>query len=970
MRLETFILFRNTSKYLPHLLLLAGLFYVMPASAQVIGLGGTIQVSIPDEGGNVELLPLAGGALQTCTPLGGADCEIIGLAGDDIQFTPLPQSGWGFLEWSIDGGPGIATSPLTEPLPFGGVKTIEAFFGPILSVTVNGSGQGTVSSSEGSIVCLAGQMCQHTYSRSYSIPIQLTAVAEPGSEFVGWNQPGGGNACVNPLANVCELTATGSGFGALPNGVTATFNLVNNDDDGDGVDNPNDQCPNTPAGESVDANGCSASQRDGDSDGIDDGVDQCPDTPPGAEVDESGCTVVFLLEGVLDSDNDGVVFATDLCPDTPADEEVDEAGCSASQRDGDGDGVDDASDACTNTPSGAAVDSSGCSDGDVEEQDTDGDTVIDSDDQCPQTAEGLLVDPEGCADEQKDGDGDGVDDGADQCPETPAGEAADADGCSDSQRDNDGDGVADSEDICPATSATDGVDSDGCDASQRDSDNDGIVDAVDECPATGLGLDINASGCSNAQLDSDGDGINDDVDQCPQTAFGQSVTDTGCTPVEDEIADFGEDLSELQGLSVSEAQVASAIDNLCPRLILADEQGLLTSDQQDLRAACSSLKNKDSTTNQQAEALAVITPEQVSNRTDIALDTGGNQMRQISQRLLRVRSGDARGLSLSGLTLKFDDQAVPGSVIDQAIDTVTDEQSAFQDFGRWGVFVQGDVDVLDRDSSDTRASYESDSWLVTTGVDYRFDNNWYAGVAINYGETDTDYRDASSAVETMGFSLYGGWVFSERGFIDFLIGYLDDDYDLTRRVAYIDSAGSFNALYGASTGGSQLTGGFNFGWMWNQGGWRFGPTASVSFMDGKVSSYQESAIGGDSAAWALQVEETAYSQWSLRLGAQLDYAWLTDVGVIIPGVIANYVAETSREAEDTSALFANDVLGLGDAFTITRDFRDSHYYDVTFNLAGQFSYGISAYSSYRITGGRRGVSHSGYTLGLRWDQAF
>ena len=360
----------------------------------------------------------------------------------------------------------------------------------------------------------------------------------------------------------------------------------------------------------------------------------------------------------------------------------------------------------------------------------------------------------------------------------------------------------------------------------------------------------------------------------------------------------------------------------------------------------------------------------MSNRTDIALDTGGNQMRQISQRLLRVRSGDARGLSLSGLTLNFDDQAVSGSVIDEAIDTVTDEQSAFQAFGRWGVFVQGDVDVLDRDSSDTRASYESDSWLVTTGVDYRFDNNWYAGVAINYGETDTDYRDASSAVETMGVSVYGGWIFSERGFIDFLIGYLDDDYDLTRQVAYSDSAGNFDARYGASTGGSQLTGGFNFGWMWNQGGWRFGPTASLSFINGKVNGYQESAIGGDSAAWALQVEETAYSQWSLRLGAQLDYAWLTDLGVIIPGVIANYVAETSREADDTSAQFANDVTGFGDAFTITRDFRDSRYYDVTFNLAGQFSYGISAYGSYRITGGRRGVSHSGYTLGLRWDQAF
>ncbi len=409
---------------------------------------------------------------------------------------------------------------------------------------------------------------------------------------------------------------------------------------------------------------------------------------------------------------------------------------------------------------------------------------------------------------------------------------------------------------------------------------------------------------------------------------------------------------------------------MCPRLIVAGTQLTLTAEQQALREACSNLKNKDSTQEQQAGALVAITPEQVNNRTDIALDTGATQLRQISQRLLRVRSGNARGVSLAGLTLKFDDQAVPGKVLDQAVDAVTDEHSAFQNFGRWGVYVQGDINILDRDSTDSRASYESDSWLVTTGADYRLDSDWYLGVAVNYGETDTDYRDATSKIETVGLSLYGGWVFSKKGFIDFLLGYLDDDYDLTRRVAYTDSAGAFDANYGASTGGTQMTGGVNFGWVWNQGGWRFGPTASISFIDGKVNSYREAAFGADSAAWALTVEETAYSQWSMRLGTLLDYAWRTDIGVITPGIVAHYVAETAREADDTSALFAHDLANFGEAFTIKRDFRDARYYDVAFNLAGQFSYGISAYGTYRVTGGRSGVSHSGYTLGLRWDQAF
>ena len=62
------------------------------------------------------------------------------------------------------------------------------------------------------------------------------------------------------------------------------------DDDGDGVANDSDSCPNTPAGEAVDGEGCSASQRDDDADGVVNGADLCPDTPAGESVDSDGCS--------------------------------------------------------------------------------------------------------------------------------------------------------------------------------------------------------------------------------------------------------------------------------------------------------------------------------------------------------------------------------------------------------------------------------------------------------------------------------------------------------------------------------------------------------------------------------------------------------------------------------------------------------------------------------------------------------
>src|SRR5213078_1575204 len=77
-----------------------------------------------------------------------------------------------------------------------------------------------------------------------------------------------------------------------------------------------DKCPDTPAGATVDTNGCPT---DSDGDKVFDGIDRCPDTPAGTPVEATGCP--------LDRDNDGVVESQDRCPNTPAGSRVDQHGC-------------------------------------------------------------------------------------------------------------------------------------------------------------------------------------------------------------------------------------------------------------------------------------------------------------------------------------------------------------------------------------------------------------------------------------------------------------------------------------------------------------------------------------------------------------------------------------------------------------------------------------------------------------------
>lgn len=188
------------------------------------------------------------------------------------------------------------------------------------------------------------------------------------------------------------------------------------DTDGDGVKDRKDECPDTPAGVSVNTKGCPV---DTDRDGVVDYLDKCPEVPG---TDINGCQ---------DKDSDGVADNVDSCPEVPGLARF--KGCP----DSDGDGVPDSEDKC---PNAKGIDRfNGC-------PDSDADGVEDSKDKCNDTPKGIKVDANGCS---SDSDNDGVIDAEDKCPNTQSGIKVDEKGCA---ADTDGDGVIDSEDKCPSVS--------------------------------------------------------------------------------------------------------------------------------------------------------------------------------------------------------------------------------------------------------------------------------------------------------------------------------------------------------------------------------------------------------------------------------------------------------------------------------------------------------------------------------------
>jgi hypothetical protein len=298
-------------------------------------------------------------------------------------------------------------------------------------------------------------------------------------------------------SHTITTTATCGSFTVLSDVVTTQVLIegAGDDEDGDGVQNTNDRCPN----------------------GI--GANQGWQSTPATDGDQDGCRDNDEDE---DDDNDGIIDTYDGCPtsygwvSTPsADYDYDGCHDADEDTDDDNDGVEDAVDDCPVGRKGwvsnrySDWDNDGCSDLDEDDND-DNDDHLDTDDLCPKGVASWVSDAssdwdnDGCQDvtEDEDDDNDNVNDvnetGAtlDLCPRTPA-------------------------------NATD-VNEVGCAAIERDTDNDGVNDLDDQCEGTPNGLSVNALGCA----DLDGDGVFANVDLCANSPDRWTVDGQGCAVVQ------------------------------------------------------------------------------------------------------------------------------------------------------------------------------------------------------------------------------------------------------------------------------------------------------------------------------------------------------------------------------------------------------------------------------------------------------
>jgi len=143
------------------------------------------------------------------TPAGivcGITCTATFPAGATVTLTPTAGIGSTFTGWS-----GACSGTVPCAVTIDQATAITATFEVqqhTLSVTLDGTGAGTVQSDPAGIAC--GNDCSEVYA--YGTSITLTATPTAGSTFSGWSGACSGTApCVVTIEAAAQLTATFTG---------------------------------------------------------------------------------------------------------------------------------------------------------------------------------------------------------------------------------------------------------------------------------------------------------------------------------------------------------------------------------------------------------------------------------------------------------------------------------------------------------------------------------------------------------------------------------------------------------------------------------------------------------------------------------------------------------------------------------------------------------------------------------------
>jgi outer membrane autotransporter protein len=431
------------------------------------------------------------------------------------------------------------------------------------------------------------------------------------------------------------------------------------------------------------------------------------------------------------------------------------------------------------------------------------------------------------------------------------------------------------------------------------------------------------------------------------------------------------ELSFQPGLTPFQQSMAGAIDVVCPKLVASAAS--LDGTQTDLRLRCTemrqtanALQSSGATTfslglssQQLADALGQLSPEEVASQSALGVDAGTNQARTIGARLSALRGG-ARGFSIGASRLEVAGTRYALSDLGTRVGTDASPSAAINsELGsRLGVFVNGRLTFGDKDATTREQGFDFISGGVTGGVDYRFTDNVVLGVALSYthSRADINFDFGETISDGYGISAYGTY-YVGNFYLDGHAGFEWNEYDTERRIVYA----TFDRTARAELSGQQYTANLGAGYDFRIGAATLTPYGRAEYVHLDIDSFTErGAIGLD-----LFVDRQQVDSLQTAFGGRVAYAINAPFGVVVPQGSVEWRHEFLNDSRSVTAKYAVDPFNT--FFVIPTDNPDRDYVALAVGVSAVFSRGISAFVNYETALGLRDVTHHGFTGGVRLE---
>lgn len=381
-----------------------------------------------------------------------------------------------------------------------------------------------------------------------------------------------------------------------------------------------------------------------------------------------------------------------------------------------------------------------------------------------------------------------------------------------------------------------------------------------------------------------------------------------------------EDFAALPGLTAPQHSLAAALDQACPGATgaLAERCGELAA----LNPA------------QQRQAIGQLTPRQFLPQSGMPIKLKTAQV-DIRARLATLRQGafpDAQGAHGGGAG-----------------------DGEFRD-GPLGLFAQTKFQSGAKDQAGS--GFDSDTYGVVVGVDYRFTERLAMGLATGYTHTSTRMAQDSGNMDSDAphGTLFGNYYLPENFYVDWAATYTRINNNLQRDFAYPGFSGSASSQPDADLYGV----GASLGKDFNLRAWLLSPYVRFEYARLHLDPYQEQGGSGMNC----ETDAQTYESFIGVSGFQASHAFSLPWGVLTPSLRFEWEHQFANDNRRIGVGLVDATEGTGNFFLATGN-PDRDYFNLGGAVAATLPGGIAAFLRCEARLGQTALSSQTVELGMR-----